>query len=488
MRVRIILLAVFSTLQYTVWAQEVQLIQQLSEDEQSVIQAIALYPENQRTSILEATSTPGVLVRIQNIRKRTESQFRELLADLSEDDQKKLFNLSRYPALIEEICSGSEKKTRAMMNTLLAEFPEEIHEHADFANRKYFSLLVTINDLYHDAQQAFEDMIGNYPEETQQAYRELIKLPEVVSILVDNINMAVLLGDIYINNPVRLKGELDSLNVIIAEQKAKELAEWKQQLEKNPEVMSEYEQASRKFAHEQGYCEVDYNTHYKAEIYIYDVWHPYPYWFGYPWWYSYECWYHYPWWYHWGYYYGPGNAVVFVGMPSSFFMHWHFSHYSHFYNYPRFTDYVVDYYYSHRKSNTSVTTEVGIWRTDILPELPKNWFENDGDRVDRIREYGKSKMDQQSVTHEAGDKMPFQLEYHEYNPQTPRPKKEPVPGKRPVYLETERAKIHHQNTWERVQPQKVMPKVQPAPIQTKPRSPPVKKKKAQKIKTGQSKN
>lgn len=106
MRVKIILIliAVFSTLQYAGWAQEGQLMQQLSEDEQSAIHAIALYPENQRTTILEAASNPGMLVRMQNIKKRTESQFRELLAGLSEEDQKKLFNLSRYPALIEEIC------------------------------------------------------------------------------------------------------------------------------------------------------------------------------------------------------------------------------------------------------------------------------------------------------------------------------------------------------------------------------------------------
>ena len=144
------------------------------------------------------------------------------------------------------------------MGKLTSGYPEDIGEQATYINRNYFDVLISMNDLFHSSQRAFEQVIDPYPDKTKKAYDNLVKLPEVISILTENMNMTVLLGDTYKNHPDALMHELDSLNVVVAEQKTKELNEWKQSLEEDSGAMSEYEEESQEFASEQGYNESDY--------------------------------------------------------------------------------------------------------------------------------------------------------------------------------------------------------------------------------------
>lgn len=492
MKFRISFIIVFALLQFPIHAQDEGLLQQLKEDDQKAIEAIALYPETERAIILEAASYPEILVRMQGIRERTEIRFRQLLEDLPEDEQQHLFNLSRYPELITQISTGKERKTKKVMEALVANYPEDICTLAMDAQRNHLSTLIQINKLYTASELTFNDVLSNYPTQVKEAYTELLKLPEVVNILTENIATTVLLGDLYKRQPVQLKKELDSLNVLLAEEKARELNDWKQSLEENPEAMAEYEQAAQEFASEQGYDNANYSEPVieksTTEVYVYNSWRPYPYWFGWPWWYSCECWYPYPWWYHWGYYYGPSNVVVFVGLPSTYFMYWHFNHYPHFYYYPHFTNHAVRYYSRYRNSNTSVTTTVRKWEAETKNDLSENWLDDESNRVERIREYGKLKMDYQSLAKNAGSNLPSQREYLRDNPEKypalkpspevtpasedPPQKKEqkyypnknyPTPTKQPRQKEIgkepskrqeiDRAKTYHENTWQRSKPQ-----------------------------------
>jgi hypothetical protein len=427
------------------------LLGQLLNDEQNTIEAIALYPEDERISILEASAHPEILVRMQKIREKTEAEFKNLLSPLPEKDQQKLFSLSPYPELVASLSVG---KTREEMEALLADYPEDIRNAAFFADRHYFDLLVSMNKLYLSAYEALQDILHSYAEETQKAYNNLAGLPEVITLLTENMSMTVLLGDLYKNHPTQLIYELDSLNAIVAEQRAKELNEWRQKLEDDPEAMHEYQQASQEFAREQGYDDEAYTgpipERQVTDIYVHHIWRPYPYWFGQPWWYTYDCWYPYPWWIHSGYYYGPNRIVVIIALPSDLFMYWHFRHHRHFYHYPHFTNHAVRHYYGHRNSFTSVVTSVRKWESELQPEVPKNWLDNDDKRVERIREYGKFKMDYQSEVSKTNGIAPDQHEYlrqnadkyptlkpvlkeketQVYNP-PPRPPKQPAQQERP---------------------------------------------------------
>ena len=512
-----IALFTFSSIQ--ILAQDRVLLDQLRKEEQKTIEAIALYPEEERKVILTAATHPEVIVRIQNMQEKTAEEFRSLLSYLDEEDQKKVFNVARYNELIEDLTSGGRKKRKKELDVLLEDYPEEIRDQATYLNSNHFRLLEEINRQRFSSYVAFENMISEYPKDVQDAYRKLIMLPEVMGILSENLNMNVLLGDLYKSKPKQLLAELDSLNIVAAEQKSKELNDWKRTLEENPEAMSEYEQASRKFAQEQGYEETEYASSVPdrraTEIYAYGVSRPYDYWFGCPWWYAYDCWYPYPYWYHWGYYYGPGNTIVFVGLPSSYYLHWHFYYGSHLYYYPYFTDCIFQYYHGYPYSNTNITVVTNYWIQNESPNLPNNWLHDDPNRVDRIKEYGKFKMDYVAATRDRTDKIPTQREFLEgrandypslkpvlkekkaparrpevdrgIDPQTDRPverKEPPVYHQEPRVIEKpqtrrqeiDRARDHHENTWERQRPpvRTVPPQPRPRPqVQPRPQVRPV---------------
>lgn len=406
----IILIMLFSCGPWlTTQAQENDLLQQLIEEEQQTVEAIALYPEKERHAILEAASHPEVLARMQAIQNRTQESFREIMIELPEADQKKLYDLVRYPELLKAATADGKRKSDKETGYISEGYAEEVQEKLQWANKEYFSTLAVISNLYQGSEQSFEALLQGYSEQTRQAYNELVKLPEVVQTLTENMQTTVLLGDIYSRNAEQVQSKLDSLNVVVAEQKSKELNEWKQSLEDNPEAMAEYEQAAREYAKEQGYDASTYEEplpeKHTTNIYVHYVWRPYPYWFGWPYWYSYNYWYPYPWWYHWGYYYGPGRAIIFVGLPSYTFMHWHFHHYRHFYHYPHFTDHVIRYTVHQPRAHNSATWAVSNWQRETKNELPRNFITEDKNRVERIRELGGFKMAYESARQDRPDQL-----------------------------------------------------------------------------------
>ncbi len=384
-------------------------LNQLSEDEQMVVEAIALYPKEQREEILLVSANPEILVRLSKIQENSAAEFKEIMSDLEFDVQKKIYDLVRFPDLVGEICNSGEKRKESALKDILdkGDYPESVRQNASFLNKHYFNTLNEINELTARSEANFTVLIAPYGTDIQKAAMELVGLPEVLSLLNENINMTILLGDIYTRDPVWLMNELDRLNTELAEEKTRELNEWKESLESDSQAMKDYEAAAQEFADEEGYRpgqyygEVDMNT-----IYVQSYWHPYPYWYGYPYWYSYPYWYEYPWWYHWGYYYGPNRTVVIIGLPSTTFVHWHFEHAHHFHRYPHFTDQYIRHYHHHRRSRSSVTTVVRHWEREVTPQVPRNFMTEDEGRVKRIQDYGHYREDYDKKVIEARGQTP----------------------------------------------------------------------------------
>ncbi|HXR82393.1 MAG TPA: hypothetical protein VN763_15815, partial [Saprospiraceae bacterium] len=340
------------------------------EEKQYIIETIALYPVDQRNTVLVASAHPEILVRMSNVRANTEFRFKEELTNVPEEDQKKIFNVTRYPDLMNVISSHNGEPTGDEMKQLLEDFPEEIHKDAEFVNNNYFDLLLEVNQLYRQAEQDFQKMLTTYPNDVRQTYVALSKLPEIVSLLSNNLDLIVLLGDEYKQHPKEVMAELDSLNTVVAEARAKELIDWKKELDANPEARKEYEQSANDFAGHQSYDDEAYTddvyagnepeTHVE-DVYVHHVWNYYPYWFGWPSWYGYECWAPYPWWYHWGFYYGPSHTMIIWGFPSDFYMYWYFWYDPHLYYYPHYTDHVIGHYYGPRHIGSTIQPVYRQW-------------------------------------------------------------------------------------------------------------------------------
>ncbi len=440
-----------STICFSLHAQESsQLMSDLVKEDSAAITAIALYPESVRKDILVACANPEVLVRMEALQKNTSQAFRKLIEGYSKEVQQKVWDISRYDGLIAALIR-EDKMSKSELEKRVLVFPEEIRESAvDFA-LSHYELLVKINALNVNSVKAFESAIVEYPEQVRNSFQRLVKYPELVSILTEDMKMSVLVGTIYKKQPQLIEYKLDSISTEHAKQNTKDLEEWKAGLERNPEAKKEMEEASREYAREQGYKDEELTVKNETVVVNYVV-HPYPYWYGYPWWYDYPYWYPYPYWYDWGFYYGP-YGIVYIGFPSPYFVHWYFYHPGHHYHYNHFSDYCVNYYYGPRRSVSGLHREVTHWIKSTEKNVPRNFFAPDAKRPDRIKELGKFEMEYEKAVMQNPGKTITRDEFIQANTNAypnispvlnePRPKAEaPVrdekQGKVPVYQEQPR--------------------------------------------------
>ncbi len=365
------------------------LLNHLIREDSAAVTALALYPEGIRKNILEACTYPEALVRMEALQKSTSESFKNELAGYSKEEQQKVWDLARYPDLVAKLSEG-EKKSKEEVEKIVLDYPAEIRETAADLGQNHYELLGKVNSLNKNSENAFQTLIQNYPVQIRSSLQALLSYPEVINILTSGMKMTVLVGDIYKKQPQLVEHKLDSISTEHAQQNAKDLEEWQSGLEKNPEAKKEMEQAANEFTKEQGYKEDDLMRN--ETVVVNYVIHPYPYWYGYPWWYNYPYWYPYPYWYDLGYYWSP-QGIVYTGFPSPYFTYWYFHHHSHHYHYNHFSDYCVGYYYGHHRSVTGFHREVSNWVKENEPNLPRDFFANDGSRPGRIKEFGKFEIE-----------------------------------------------------------------------------------------------
>lgn len=367
----------------------------------SAINAIALYPLELRNSILKVCGEPQGLLKMESLQKNSKERFRKILSAYPQEEQKKLWDLTRYPGLVEKLVKDGDGKKRKI-EPLLKDFPKDIHETALTYGVSHHKTLESIDNLEKSIQSDFAEIIKTYPPEQQTAFRDVLGHPEVIDLLGKNMHMTVLWGDVHKRNPQLVKTKLDALGTDLAAKNAKSLKDWKEGLEKDPEAKKEFEESAKEYAKEQGYSddELIVNNPNSINVYV----HPYPYWYGTPWWWDYPRWYPYPYWYDWGYYYGP-YGVVYIGYPSWYFTNWYFYNPYHHHNHPHFSDYCIDHYYGHRSSYTPVHRTVSGWVNDNQNRLPSDFVSNKSQRVERLREFGKFEQDYKKEMKTVPDRM-----------------------------------------------------------------------------------
>ena len=278
------------------------LLAQLAEEEKDAVNALVMYPEDTRLAILESSKYPEALIKMQRIQEQTSESFKELLSGYAQSTQEMIWDLTRYPGLVERLAREGNG-SRSNIQAILKDYPETVHDNALSAGIQYLPLLEEIERLQVSADKAFNSLLKDYPPEVQNALNTLLGLPEVLSILTDNIELTLLVGDVYRRDPHLVLLKADSLSLEVARQNAQELEGWKEELDDNPEVVEELKASAEEFASEYGYDDefydypdddVYYDDHsetYDVEHYYYDN---YPYWFGYPYWYTYPRWRPYP--------------------------------------------------------------------------------------------------------------------------------------------------------------------------------------------------
>ncbi|MEI6816129.1 MAG: hypothetical protein WCL14_05935 [Bacteroidota bacterium] len=365
------------------------LLKQMIKEDRTAIDAISMYPHDIRRDIFIAAKYPEIIVRLESMQKKTQEQFNNLLSPYNRDEQEKIWNLTRYPNLIADLASG-RRKSEGDISEILRNYPEEIHKTAMEEGLNNFNLLVTINSMNMDYDTSFESMLNGYPDDAVNAYRELIKQPEILNILSDNMQLTIVIGDVYRKTPDWVMHKSDSANLALATKNAKETEEWKESMNNDPEAQKEYVEAAQEYANENGYSSDDYSTPLAPNASVYYT-NSYNWWFGYPSWYPYEYWDPYPYWYDWGFYYGPGRTIIFFGMPSPWLMDWYFYYPEHHHRWCHLSNHYYNYYYIHRESrhSNSVSRSVDGWRRRNSDIVNDDWDRNPDKRTQYFKEYGQ---------------------------------------------------------------------------------------------------
>ena len=92
---------------------EKELLAQIFEEDRTAIDALVLYPKETRLAILETATYPQALIKLQRIQQKTSAQFRSLIDDKSKATQQIIWDLTRYPDLVNQLVyDGSRKKKK----------------------------------------------------------------------------------------------------------------------------------------------------------------------------------------------------------------------------------------------------------------------------------------------------------------------------------------------------------------------------------------
>jgi len=375
-----------------------ELLARVVEENQKAVEALVMYPAETRVDILEVASYPEALIKIEGMQAQTSAGFKKAVEAYPQETQEIFWDMTRYPGLVRQIVRESGG-TNAGLEKILKAYPASVHGNALHAGQDHFALLQKIDDLNQAAESAYETITGAYPPKTRAALQRLLALPEVLSLLTENIRLTILAGDLYRKQPEWTLRQADSLNLVVARRNAQEVEDWKKSLEDDPQAKGELSAAAKSYATEKGYQDDLYDTgnddlYYEApeeqplrvvEHHYYN----YPYWFGYPSWYDYPYWRPYPWWWEWGFYYGPGGSIVVIGLPSYHFTHWYFHDPWHHDRWYHLSNHFVGHYNHHPESGGSINTGVVVWRRRHGTIINDAWLKEDGRRTERFREFGR---------------------------------------------------------------------------------------------------
>jgi hypothetical protein len=169
------------------------------------------------------------------------------------------------------------------------------------------------------------------------------------------MRMTALLGEAYERDPDGVEAAFAELHLEVARQNAESVEEWEQELEEDPALLAELEASAQVFAEENGY---DPDAPRVVTVVNYHV-DPYPYWFGFPFWvgvgFPYPVWhadwfwYPRPYWAHTGFYYGPHHARVVFGVPSFYYLNWHFGSHHHHHRYQHLSRRIDHHFEAHHR-------------------------------------------------------------------------------------------------------------------------------------------
>ena len=294
------------------------------ETDKGIAASIAPYDADVRQAILQASQYPQTLTQLQKSQEESVAAFQNMIANYRQAKQVWFYTLTRYPNVLHTLATLPAKQSKEEIYKLLPSQDPDLQKAAWKLYKNNKSSLQKIDAMQGVAQQNFDQTIQNLDQTAKDAFKKLANMPDVLTLLTNNIDLTTRLGEHYKSDPTEVGNRLaaihDSLNV----QDQYEMEIFKKQMADDPQAAAELQQAAKDYASENGYQQTtqqDYNSNNNNIDYYAN---PYSFWFGYPMWYSYPIWYPGIYGFGSGFYMGLGG-FGFYGFPSYGFSYWFYN-------------------------------------------------------------------------------------------------------------------------------------------------------------------
>ncbi len=249
-------------------------------------EALMAYPLKIRQAVIEVSLYPKLIEEIRALQQNSARQFQSWIAPFDRKQQIELYQLSRFPKLINEIvvdAAGNPKQ----IETLSQVYPKEIHHAALTWGTQHLDLLKKINDLNQSNNQQFSQLLQGYPPEAKQAFMILLQHPDTLDILTKNPGLAAQLGTLAKQqNPTAqkkfsaLSPELQQKNTVALDPQAAALqAAAKSFTDKADTEFNEVLDPSKA-----AQMNVNYDPYYSSYWSLTPGFYDNPYWYGAPGW------------------------------------------------------------------------------------------------------------------------------------------------------------------------------------------------------------
>ncbi len=307
-----------------------------SDSSQPLTSAVAQYRDDVRQSALLASQQPRVLTNLAQQQAASQQAFNDLIQSYGQTKQGWFYDIARFPDVLHALAALPTGADQSTVQGITKTLPADLQGTAWKLYRHHHADLVQVDNLNQQADQAFTNLIAPLDASTQTAFRQLIAMPDVLSLLRQRLDETTKLGQSYQADPAGVAQNLTALHDSLAAQNQQELADYQRELNQDPQARQELAQAGKAYAQANG---INPNPAWPNNP-VYSG-NPYSFWFGYPGWYGYPMWYPSAFGFGTGFYYGLGGNMIVYGLPSFGFSNWFFNngygYYPHLYN--RFNHY-----------------------------------------------------------------------------------------------------------------------------------------------------
>ncbi len=184
------------------------------------VETLSLYPESVLNSVFEVAGQPGLLVKAADISQKLRNQLGSFVAQFPASDQKELWSILQYPKMVDDLVAGGVKSPDRLTR-VLSRYPAGFRLPVFRLYNRAYPILYKARQLNQEIYRDLMALIQNYPAGTQEAFKKMVRFPEVLQLLDENLDLTILLGDAWKKNPGWLQSKMKDIRLKAARENAK---------------------------------------------------------------------------------------------------------------------------------------------------------------------------------------------------------------------------------------------------------------------------